>query len=82
MGVPYNGSEQNGDATNLPINVDALGGLEVDMNSGDVYYAGGSSIYLFDVSEKSKLNLLKNISFQINKIEELNLSGFLSNLYK
>ena len=33
---------------------------------------------IFDLSEKSKLNLLKNISFQINKIEELNLSGFLS----
>ena len=31
---------------------------------------------IFDVSEKSKLNLLKNISSQINKIEELNLSGF------
>ena len=53
LGVPYNGSEQNGDATNLPINVDALGGLEVDLNSGDVYYAGGSSIYLFDVSENT-----------------------------
>ena len=37
---------------------------------------------IFDVSEKSKLNLLKNISFQIKKIEELNLSGFLSYLYK
>ena len=37
---------------------------------------------IFDVSEKSKLNLLKNISSQINKIEELNLSGFLSFLYK
>ena len=37
---------------------------------------------IFDVSEKSKLNLLKNISFQINKIEGLNLSGFLSYLYK
>jgi len=37
---------------------------------------------IFDVSEKSKLDLLKNISFQIKKIEELNLSGFLSYLYK
>ena len=37
---------------------------------------------IFDISEQAKLNLLKNISFQINKIEELNLSGFLSYLYK
>ena len=53
LGNPYSYGDGSGDASEININTDGLGGLEVDMSTGDIYYTDYSRIYMFDVSENT-----------------------------